>query len=146
MALRSDAFEILRDCRALFLKHLGALLQDSGLISGPAIMAVQEGAGDYFDEVVSSTQRASFAEEVGGLTASRITLLSEDDLELGIRLDDLTAALLESTGGSLWKLHSRFTTLLRRPDLPKSDNPVGPKSISRGLGAMFAAAGSADHP
>ena len=101
MALRSDAFEILRDCRALFLKRLGALLEDSGLIAWPAITAMQEGAGAYFDEVVSSTQRASFAEEVGGLTASRITLLGEDDLELSIRLDNLTAVLFESTGGSL---------------------------------------------
>ncbi len=141
MALPSDNFEILRDCRALFLKHLRALLQDSGLISGPAITAIQDGAGAYFDEVIASNRRGSFAEEVDGLTSSRITLLAEDDLELGIRLDNLTARLFETTGGSLWKLHLRFVTLLRRPDLPKSENPAGPKSICRGLDAMFAAAG-----
>lgn len=141
MALQSDNFEILRDCRALFLKHLHALLQDSGLISGPAIVAIQDGAGSYFDEVIASNRRGSFAEEVDGLTSSRITLLAEDDLELGIRLDNMTARLFETTGGSLWKLHLRFVTLLRRPELPKSENPVGPKSICRGLDAMFAAAG-----
>jgi hypothetical protein len=141
MALQSDNFEILRDCRALFLKHLRALLQDSGLISGNAIAAIQDGAGSYFDEVIASNRRGSFAEEVDGLTSSRITLLAEDDLELGIRLDNLTARLFETTGGSLWKLHLRFVTLLRRPELPKSENPVGPKSICRGLDAMFAAAG-----
>lgn len=141
MALQSDNFEILRDCRALFLKHLRALLQDSGLISGNAIAAILDGAGAYFDEVIASNRRGSFAEEVDGLTSSRITLLAEDDLELGIRLDNLTARLFETTGGNLWKLHLRFVTLLRRPDLPKSENPVGPKSICRGLDAMFAAAG-----
>ena len=141
MAIHSDAFDTLRDCRALYLKHLRALLQDSGLISGNAIAAIQDGAGAYFDEVIASDQRASFADEVHGLTASRITLLAEDDLELGIRLDNMTARLFERTGGALWKLHLRFVTLLRRPDLPKSDNPVGPKSICRGLDAMFAAAG-----
>ena len=142
MPLQSDNFEILRDCRALFLKHLRALLQDSGLLSGNAIAAIQDGAGSYFDEVIASNRRASFAEEVDGLTSSRITLLAEDDLELGIRLDNMTARLFERTGGSLWKLHLRFVTLLRRPELPKSENPVGPKSICRGLDAMFAAAGA----
>lgn len=142
MALHSDNFEILRDCRALFLKRLGALLQESRLVSGNAIAAIQEGTGAYFDEVVASNRRGSFADEAHGLTASRITLLGEDDLELGIRLDNLTAGLFESTGGGLWKLHLRFVTLLRRPDLPKSDNPLGPKGISQGLSTMFAAAGA----
>lgn len=142
MAMHSDSFEVLRNCRALFVRHLGALLQDSHLISGPAIAAVQDGAGAYFDEVVATDKRGSFADEVDGLTASRITLLAEDDLELGIRLDNLTARLFENSGDSLWKLHLRFVTLLRRPDLPKSDNPVGPKSICRGLDTLFAAAGA----
>lgn len=142
MSIHADAFDTLRDCRSLFLKHLRALLLDSGLLSGPAISAIQEGAGAYFDEVAASDRRASFAEEAHGLTASRITLLTEDDLELGIRLDNMTARLFERTGDLLWKLHLRFVTLLRRPDLPKSDNPVGPMSVCRGLGAMFAAAGA----
>lgn len=142
MALHADTFEILRDCRALFLKRLGAFLQESGLVSGNAIAAIQEGTGAYFDEVVAGNQRGSFADEAHGLTASRITLLGEDDLELGIRLDNLTAGLFESTGSGLWKLHLRFVNLLRRPDLPKSDNPLGPKAIGQGLSAMFAAAGA----
>lgn len=142
MSLRSDSFEILRDCRALFLKHLGALLLDSGIISGSAIRAIQEGAGAYFDEMVSTTRRGSFSEEAHGLTSSRITLVGEDDLELGIRLDNLSARLFETTGGSLWRTHLRFVTLLRRPDLPKSANPIGPKGICQGLTTMFAASGA----
>jgi hypothetical protein len=144
MAVQSDSFQILSNCRALFLRHLGALLQDSGLVSGNAVRAIQEGAGSYFDEMVSTNRRGSFAEEASGLTSSRITLVGEDDLELGIRLDNLSAKLFEATGGGLWKIHLRFVSLLRRPDLPKSDNPVGPKGISQGLQAMFAAAGASD--
>lgn len=142
MSLQADNFEILRDTRALYLKHLGALLQDSGLISAPAIRAIQDGAGAWFDEVVSTRRRGSFAEEADGLTSSRITLVGEDDLELGIRLDNLSAKLFETTGGGLWKLHLRFVTLLRRADLAKTDNPVGPKGIAQGLDTMFAAAGA----
>ena len=142
MAVLSDSFQLINDTRALFLKHLGALLQDSGLISHNAIQAIQDGAAAYFDEMVSTTRRGTFAEEADGLTSSRITLLGEDDLELGIRLDNMSARLFESTGGSLWKSHLRFVTLLRRPDLPKSANPVGPKGIAEGLNAMFTAAGA----
>lgn len=142
MAIQSDSFEILSNCRALFLRRLGALLQDSSLVSGNAVRAIQDGAGAYFDEMVSSNRRGSFAEEADGLTSSRITLVGEDDMELGIRLDNLSAKLFDATGGGLWKIHLRFVSLLRRPDLPKSDNPIGPKGICQGLTAMFSAAGA----
>ncbi|NTV68681.1 MAG: DUF1631 domain-containing protein [Azonexaceae bacterium] len=142
MAVQSDSFHLLSDTRALFLKHLGALLQDSALLSAPAIQAIQEGAGAYFDEMVSTNRRGTFAEEASGLTSSRITLVGEEDLELGIRLDNMSARLFESTGGSLWRTHLRFVTLLRRPDLPNSANPIGPKGIAQGLTTMFAAAGA----
>lgn len=142
MAVQSDSFHLLSDTRALFLKHLGALLQDSGLLSAPAIQAIQNGAGAYFDETASTNRRGSFAEEASGLTSSRITLVGEEDLELGIRLDNMSARLFESTGGSLWRTHLRFVTLLRRPDLPKSANPIGPKGIALGLTTMFDAAGA----
>jgi hypothetical protein len=142
MAVLSDTFHLLNDTRALFLKHLGALLQDSDLISASAIKAIQDGAAAYFDEMASTNRRGTFAEEVDGLTSSRITLLGEEDLELGIRLDNMSARLFEKTGGSLWKTHLRFVTLLKRPDLPKSANPVGPKGIAQGLTTMFDAAGA----
>ncbi len=133
---------LLTDCRVLYIKHLGALLRDSALLAGPAIEAIQQGAGDYFDQAAKSQQRGTFQEEVDGLTASRITLVGEDDLELEIRLDNLSAKLLEATGVNLWKLHLRFITLLNRPDLPKNSNPLGPNSLIAGLEAMFAAAGA----
>lgn len=137
-----DSFETLRDCRALFLKHLGALLQDCNVLSSSAIQAIQQGAGSYFDEMVASRKRDSFQEEVDGLTASRITLVGADDLELDIRLDNLSARLYEHSGSNLWKIHLRFVTLLRRPDLARTDNPVGPRGIRQGLNEMFVAAGA----
>jgi hypothetical protein len=142
MVVLQDSFHLLSDTRALFLKHLGALLQKSGLISGSAIKAIENGAAAYFDEMTSTNRRGTFAEEVDGLTSSRITLVGEEDLELSIRLDNMSARLFESAGGSLWKTHLRFVTLLRRPDLPKSANPVGPKGIAQGLTSMFDAAGA----
>ncbi len=141
MSQLPDSFETLRDCRIFFLKHLGALLQDSGLLAGNGIQAILHGAGEYFDEMVSSSRRGSFAEEAQGLTSSRITLVGEEDLELEIRLDQLCARLIDATSNDLWKIHLRFVTLLRRPDLPKGSNPVGPSSLKSGLNHMFGVAG-----
>lgn len=140
MSQLPDSFETLRDCRIFFLKHLGALLQDSGLLSSNGIQAILHGAGEYFDEMVSSSRRGSFAEEAQGLTSSRITLVGEEDLELDIRLDQLCARLLDATSSDLWKIHLRFVTLLHRPDLPKGNNPVGPNSLKSGLTHMFSVA------
>lgn len=145
MPAQTDSFEVLRDCRALYLKRLGTLLQDSGVLASAAIQAVQHGAGAYFDEMVASRRRGSFKDEASGLTSSRITLVGEQDLELNIRLDHLSTRFFEATGGSLWKLNRRLTTLLRRPDLSRSNNPVDPKGICRGLDEMFAAAGAISH-
>lgn len=142
MSTPSDAFETLRDCRNLYLKHLGALLQDNGSLGSGAIQVIQEAAGAYFDEMVASNRRGSFQDEAGGLTASRITLVGEEDLELGIRLDNLTARLFGSAGETLWKLHLRFVTLLNRPDLSKNDNPLGPRGVVLGIERMLERAGA----
>ncbi len=141
MSQLPDSFETLRDCRSFFLKQLGALLQDSALLSNSGIQAILQGAGNYFDEMISSSRRGSFAEEARGLTSSRITLVGEEDLELEIRLEQLSSRLFDATNSNLWKIHLRFVTLLRRPDLPKTNNPVGPNSIKSGLTNMFSAAG-----
>lgn len=140
MAIPSDSFEALNGCRALYLQRLGALLRDSKLVSENAIRAIQDGAGSYFDEIVATESRGSFADEVDGLTSSRITLLSEDDLELGIRLENLGARLNDAIGATLWKIHLRFVTLLHRPTLPQTHNPAGPRGVGNGLLAMFSAA------
>lgn len=136
-----DSFEILRDCRALYLEQIGLLLRDTGVLSGLAIKSVAHGAGAYFDDVVASSRRGSFSEEVDGLTSSRITLVGEDELELDLRLDNVGARLFEAAGGELWKTHQYFISVLKRPDLSKSNNPVGPNSITQGLKEMFADTG-----
>ena len=142
MSTPSDAFETLRDCRNLYLKQLGALLLESGSLGAGAIQVIQEAAGAYFDEMVANSRRGSFQDEAGGLTASRITLVGEEDLELGIHLDNLTARLFDSAGETLWKLHLRFVTLLDRPDLSKDDNPLGLRGVVRGIERMLERAGS----
>lgn len=127
-----EAFHILRDCRTLYLKELGELLQEAERVPPSAKLAFQQTVGEYFDEMASSSRRSGF-DVANGLTASRISLVGESDLELEIRLGNFSARLMETTGGDLWRVYLRFVTLLRRPDLSTADNPVGPKGIALGL-------------
>lgn len=142
MSMSPESAETISACRALFLQRFDALLQEAGLLSSPAIQAILRGAGIYFDGVVASSRRGGFRAEVNGMTASRLTLVGEDDLELKLRFDNLSARLFQETGGDLWKIHLRFVSLLKRPDLSKTLNPVGPNAIVRGLEEMFGAAGA----
>lgn len=130
--LPADDLQILRDCRMLYLKQLGQLLQEAEPVSAHAVQTFQQTVGTYFDEMVANSRRSSF-QDAKGLTASRISLVGETDLELEIRLAEFTAHLMERTGGDLWRVYLRFVTLLERPDLSTADNPVGPKGIALGL-------------
>ena len=132
---RAESAAIIRDCRALYLKELGQLLREAEPISDLAVQSFLRSTAAYFDQMISVARRGSFG-DVNGLTASCISLVKENDLELEIRLGEFSAKLLESTGGDLWRVYLRFVTLLKRPDLDKSDNPVGPKGIASGLATM----------
>ena len=127
-----DSAKILADCRALYLKELGQLLREAEPVTDLAVKVFVQSVAEYFDEMVSTARRGGF-DDADGLTASRISLVHENDLELDIRLSEFSAKLLEKTGGDLWRVYLRFVTLLKRPDLPKSDNPVGPKGMAAGL-------------
>jgi len=55
-----DAFHILRDCRALYLKQLGQLLQEAARVPASVVLAFQQTVGEYFDEMASSSRRSGF--------------------------------------------------------------------------------------
>lgn len=137
-ALPADASDVLRDCRLFFLKRLGGLVQRAGVGDQPALAALIEATGAFYDEMVAAAGRAGF-EQADGLTASRITLVGDDALELEIRLGELAAHLAEACADTLWRVYQRYITLLQRPELARDDNPVGPEGIARGLTALATA-------
>lgn len=142
MPIVPDRFEVTRDCRTRYLQGLGLLLRSAGMLTELSCRAILDGAARHYDQMVERTSHGGFSEEANGLTASRITLVGDDELELGIRLDNLTGRLFEGAITDLWHTYLRFITLLGRPDLQKSDNPAGPRGISEGLREMFKALGA----
>jgi hypothetical protein len=138
-----DAWDILRDCRVFFLKQLVRLLQEAERLPEEPLRAFVKAAGAYYDDIVSTEKRSRF-DQLGSLTASRISLVDEDDLELDIRLGSFVSQLLKANSNELWRVYLRFVTLLGRPDLSPGDNPVGPKAVAMGLVALCKALGD-DH-
>ena len=112
----ADKYEILQKCRVAFLQHLAVIAREGGISELDAIEALQSGTGDYYDEMVSSNRRSGF-EESHGLTASRISLVPESDLELEIELGDMSRRLNETQRDALRPVYLRFVTLLNRPNL-----------------------------
>lgn len=134
-AAATDSFFVLKDCRTLFQRRLADIARAAG-ISLPTVIEAFTGAlGEGFDELAVAVRRAGF-EQAAGLTASRITLMGDDDLELEIRIGEITKRLANIGGNALWKAHLRFVTLLRRPEMASADNPVGPQAIALGLWAL----------
>ena len=136
-------WEILRDCRALYLKQLAQLLKEGVQAPADARAAFVDAVGHYFDDKVVIGQRTRF-DQTGDLTASQIMLVGENDLELDIRLADFASRLGEGNSNDLWRLYLRFVTLLGRPDMSPGDNPLGPKAIANGLVALSGMLGE-DH-
>ena len=136
-----DSFFILRDCRILFQRRLAEIGRQAGIVSQPVIEAFTEALGEAHDRLAVSSQRDSF-EQSHGLTASRITLMCDDDLELDIRIGEIGRTLLDVSGNALWRTHSRYITLLGRPEMAQADNPVGAEAICEGLWAICKSSGA----
>jgi hypothetical protein len=136
-----DPFFILRDSRTLFQRRLTEIARLAGVTAQPVIEAFTQALGEAHDELAASNQRDGF-EQTHGLTSSRITLMGDDDLELEIRIGDISRKLIDIGSKDLWKAHLRYMTLLRRPEMAPEDNPIGPETICQGLWAICRSSGA----
>jgi hypothetical protein len=136
-----DSFFILRDCRELFQRRLAEIARQSGISSSSVVDAFIREIGDAHDELASSDQQDGF-EQTNGLTASRITLVGNDDLELDIRIGEIANRLKGNERIGHWRVQLRYMTLLHRPKMTAENNPVGLDPISRGLWAICRASGN----
>ena len=125
--LGEDAFFILRDARALFQRRLVEIARRSGIHAPQAIDAFAREIETAYDELAASTKRDGF-EQTSGLTASRISLVGHDDLELEIRIGDLINRLKGNERIDRWRVQLRYMTLLDRPRMSAENNPGRPRT------------------
>lgn len=124
------------EVRRHFLDRLAIIIAGDGAMAAPSRESVQRGAGQHFDEIVELRSPGGF-DQVRSLTASKITLVDDGELELGIRLGTLSRHLYDACAVGLARIFPRLVTLLGRPDLEDADSPVGPEAVCRGIAEFF---------
>jgi len=134
MNTQPDPFFVLRDARTLIEKHIAEIARNAGGISADAAAAFARAIGDAHDELAHDRQSDGF-DSAEGLTASRLTLMCDADLELDIRIGDISRRIAERCASPLWRAHQRYMTLLGRPDMAPDGNPAGAESLAAGLWA-----------
>ena len=130
-----DSFFVLRDCRELFQRRLAEIARLSGISSPAVIEAFTSEVGAAHDELASSAQQDGFS-QTAGLTASRITLVVNDDLDLEIRIAEIANRLKGNDRIDSWRVQLRYMALLQRPKMAAESNPLGLEPICRGLWAI----------
>jgi len=139
-ATGEDPLPVLRASKALFLSRLTEIVNRCAFATAPAFEAFTREVGEAHDQAASASPRDDF-EQTSQLTASRLTLMGDDDLELDIRIGEIGSRLRETAGRDLWRSQLRYMTLLSRPAMNEDSNPLGPEVICLGLWALCKACG-----
>ncbi len=129
----ADRFEVLRASRELFQRRLTEIVKQCG-VSEPAVLAAfgQE-VGEAHDQLAAASGVRDDSNQAVDLTASRLTLMGDDELELDISISGIGSRLREAGGRNLWRSQLRYMTLLSRPTMSAASNPVGAEAICPGL-------------
>ena len=127
------------ECRHHLLSTLGQFIRELGFRDEAWITRALDAAGQRYDELTGVRDRRGF-DAVRSLTASRISLIHEDDLAYTIDLSDLARRLREACGPSLLRVHLRLTTLLDQSELEPEMSPLAPETACEALRALADAA------
>lgn len=93
-------------------------------------------AGECFDELAGLRERKGF-EQAHGMTASRISLVHDEDLDYSIELMNLDQRLRDHCVRELSAVHLRMRTLLAGSGTELQDeSPIGTESVCRALRAL----------
>lgn len=93
-------------------------------------------AGECFDELAGLKERKGF-EQAHGMTASRISLVHDEDLDYSIELMNLDQRLRDHCIRELSAVHLRMRTLLAGSGTElQEESPVGTESVCRALRAL----------
>jgi hypothetical protein len=129
--------QVLLASRNLFQQRLRKIVGEAGGNISGCLDAFSGEVGKAHDMLASAQPLDGF-DEAASLTASRLTLIGDDDLEVGIRLTEIATHLRDAGGRALWRSRSLYLTLLQRSTMGPDDNPVGPEAICEGLAAICA--------
>lgn len=119
---------MLASARYDFLSMLKRVVVDLGVGDSIVVAGFLDMAGRSFDELAADSGRHGYARPTS-LTASRISLVHEEDLSLTLALAGLKRLVRDTCGHELVELTLRFQTLLGRADMTAEQCPLGPDGI-----------------
>lgn len=122
--------------RERFAEVLGDALARSGYRLPDIRATMLQHAGRAFDDLAGLRSKAEFT-RLRGLTASRISLVHPEDMDLTVRLINLAQSLNDSSEQSLARLHLQFMTLLDQSSAAPEQLPVGPEAICAALRSLL---------
>ncbi|MDQ7988857.1 MAG: DUF1631 family protein [Candidatus Dactylopiibacterium sp.] len=123
---------LLADCRERFTATLAAVCADTGLRLPSVQAVIRREAAQAFDEMTRLRSREDY-QRLRGVTASRISLVHPDDMDLTVSLINLTHALADACERELPRLQLLFMRLLEQNSAVVDQLPVGPNAISIAL-------------
>ncbi|HCV12770.1 MAG TPA: hypothetical protein DGC76_03560 [Candidatus Accumulibacter sp.] len=124
-----------RSSREIFQRRLGDVVRLCAAHSPAAVAAFEREVGEAHDELLSTHSDDDFG-QASELTASRLTLMGDDDLELDIRMRSVGSRLREAGGRALSRCQARYLTLFGWSASNEGDEPLGPEVICLGLWAL----------
>lgn len=102
----------------------------------PAMLeAFTHEVGEAYDQLASPNPGSDF-DEAADLTASRLTLMGDDELDLDIRIRDIGHALRQSGGRETPRCQLAYRAMLGRPQMSDHSSPIGADVICVGLWAI----------
>jgi len=126
---------LLARCRDEFGAALVSAVTEAGIRSPALFDALRNEAHRVFDELAGLHNQEEF-KRLRGITASRISLVHPDDMDLTVAMINLSHDLTDACERELPRLHLLFMTLLGQDTSVVDQLPVGPDATCMALRAM----------
>jgi hypothetical protein len=130
-----DQSSLLAQCRTAFCSALVAAVAEVGIRSPALIDCLSQNAGRAFDELAGLHSQEDY-KKLRGVTASRISLVHPEDMDLTVTLINLSHDLADACERQLPRVHLLFMSLLGQDSSVLDQLPVGPDAVCVALRAM----------
>jgi len=126
---------LLARCRDEFVSALNTAIAETGLRSPTLRETLRNEAQRVFDELAGLRNQEEF-KRLRSITASRISLVHPEDMDLTVELINLSHDLSEACERELPRLHLLFMSLLGQDSSVVDQLPVGPEAVCITLRAV----------
>ncbi|PAS97034.1 MAG: hypothetical protein CGU28_06440 [Candidatus Dactylopiibacterium carminicum] len=127
---------LIAQARERFAAALCDILRSSGYRMPEVQEVMARQAAQAFDELAGLRSKAEYT-RLRSLTASRISLVHPEDMDLTVQLINLSSAINDTCEHTLGRLHLLFMTLLEQSSAAPEQLPVGTDAICAALRGLL---------